>query len=139
MSHFGCLTERWLEPCVRVSRRFFRSTDEQDGTGRLGRPDPPCILVPRSRDRCGTRRGRPNLLGERDATGQPREGVEVLRGDPHRVAVAAVTLPSELKCNLERSLAWSPTDAAADVQKIDAVLDALEHSAWAGPGSHGLL
>ncbi len=26
------------------------------------------------------------LLGARDAAGQPREGVEVLRGDPHRVA-----------------------------------------------------
>ncbi len=23
------------------------------------------------------------LLGERDATGKPREGVDVLRGDPH--------------------------------------------------------
>ena len=27
------------------------------------------------------------LLGARDATGQPREGVEVLRGDPHQAAV----------------------------------------------------
>ena len=26
------------------------------------------------------------LLGARDATGQLREGVEVLRGDPHQVA-----------------------------------------------------
>ena len=62
------------------------------------------------------------------------EGVEVLRGDPHRVAVAAVTLPSELKCNLERSLGLvHRRDAAADVQKIDAVLDALEHVAWRDP------
>ena len=29
------------------------------------------------------------LLGARDAAGQPREGVEVLRGDPHQVAAVA--------------------------------------------------
>ena len=29
------------------------------------------------------------LLGERDATGKPREGVEVLRGDPNEVAAVA--------------------------------------------------
>ena len=32
------------------------------------------------------------LLAERDATGQPRVGVEVLRGDPHLVAAVADAL-----------------------------------------------
>ena len=29
------------------------------------------------------------LLGARDAAGKPREGVEVLRGNPHQVAAVA--------------------------------------------------
>ena len=33
------------------------------------------------------------LLGERDAAGKTREGVEVLGGDPHQVAAVADTLP----------------------------------------------
>ena len=37
------------------------------------------------------------LLGARDATGQPREGVEVLRGDPHQVAAVADTLEFDHK------------------------------------------
>ena len=37
------------------------------------------------------------LLGERDAAGKPREGVEVLRGDPHQVAAVADALPFEHK------------------------------------------
>ena len=37
------------------------------------------------------------LLGARDAVGQPRAGVEVLRGDPHQVAAVADTLPFEHK------------------------------------------
>ena len=35
------------------------------------------------------------LLGERDAAGKPREGVEVLRGDPNQVAAVADTLAFE--------------------------------------------
>ena len=38
---------------------------------------------------CGTGSARDvaaHLRGARDSTGKPREGVEVLRGDPHRVA-----------------------------------------------------
>ena len=37
------------------------------------------------------------LLGARDATGQLREGVEVLRGDPHQVAAVADALAFEHK------------------------------------------
>ena len=37
------------------------------------------------------------LLGARDATGQLREGVEVLRGDPHQVAAVADALALEHK------------------------------------------
>ena len=37
------------------------------------------------------------LLGERDATGQPREGIDVLRGDPNGVAAVADTLAFEHK------------------------------------------
>ena len=33
------------------------------------------------------------LLGARDATGQLREGVEILQGDPHQVAAVALILP----------------------------------------------
>ena len=39
--------------------------------------------------------GRLTSYGARDATGQPREGVEVLRGDPHQVAVVADALAFE--------------------------------------------
>ncbi len=35
------------------------------------------------------------LLGERDAAGEPREGVEVLRGDPHQTAAMADALDFE--------------------------------------------
>ena len=35
------------------------------------------------------------LLGEQDATGKPREGVEVLRGNPDMVAVVADSLDFE--------------------------------------------
>ena len=42
------------------------------------------------------------LLGARDATGQPRECVEVLRGDPHQVAVVADALAFEHKYTGDR-------------------------------------
>ena len=32
------------------------------------------------------------VLGERDAAGRPREGIEVLRGDPEQVAAVADSL-----------------------------------------------
>ena len=42
------------------------------------------------------------LLGARDAAGQPREGVEVLRGDPHRVAAVADALAFEIGIGEDR-------------------------------------
>ena len=74
------------------------------------------------------------LLGERDATGQPREGVEVLRGDPHRVAAVADTLEFEHRYT-SGVIAWAPDDQPTDEQ-IEAVLDAFEKTAWAGLESH---
>ena len=70
------------------------------------------------------------LLGERDSTGKPREGVEVLRGDPHRVALVADTLGFEHRYT-SGVIAWAPEDAPTDEQ-IGAVLDAFEKTAWAG-------
>ncbi len=70
------------------------------------------------------------LLGERDSTGKPREGVEVLRGDPHRVASVADTLGFEHRYT-SGVIAWAPEDEPTDEQ-IGAVLDAFEETAWAG-------
>ena len=70
------------------------------------------------------------LLGERDATGQPRQGVEVLRGDPHGVAAVADTLAFGHKYT-SGVIAWAPDDQPTD-EEIEAVLDAFEETAWAG-------
>ena len=70
------------------------------------------------------------LLGARDATGQLREGVEVLRGDPHQVAAVADALAFEHKYT-SGVIAWAPDDTPTDEQ-IGAVLDAFERTAWAG-------
>ena len=70
------------------------------------------------------------LLGARDATGQLREGVEVLRGDPHQVAVVADALAFEHKYT-SGVIAWAPDDTPTDAQ-IGAVIDAFEETAWAG-------
>ena len=70
------------------------------------------------------------LLGARDATGQPRAGVEVLRGDPHRVAAVADALAFDHKYT-SGVIAWAPDDTPTDAQ-IGAVLDAFERTAWAG-------
>ena len=70
------------------------------------------------------------LLGERDATGKPREGVEVLRGDPNEVADVADTLEFEHRYT-SGVIAWAPEDQPTDEQ-IGAVLDAFEDTAWAG-------
>ena len=70
------------------------------------------------------------LLGARDATGQPREGVEVLRGDPHQVAAVADALAFEHKYT-SGVIAWAPDDTPTDAQ-IGAVIDAFEQTAWAG-------
>ena len=70
------------------------------------------------------------LLGERDAAGQVREGVEVRRGDPDVVAAVADTLEFEHKYT-SGVIAWAPEDRPTDAQ-IEAVLDKFEQTAWAG-------
>ena len=70
------------------------------------------------------------LLGERDAAGKPREGVEVLRGDPNDVADMADSLEFEHRYT-SGVIAWAPEDEPTDEQ-IGAVLDAFEETAWAG-------
>ncbi len=70
------------------------------------------------------------LLGERDAAGQPRAGVELLRGDPEQVAAVANSLAFEHKYR-SAVIAWSPDDRPTDAQ-IEAVLDEFEKTAWAG-------
>ena len=70
------------------------------------------------------------LLGARDAAGKPREGVEVLRGNPDMVAAVADSLGFEHKYT-SGVIAWAPDDQPTDEQ-IEAVLDAFEETAWAG-------
>ena len=70
------------------------------------------------------------LLGVRDAVGQLRAGVEVLRGDPHQVAAVADALAFEHKYT-SGVIAWAPDDTPTDAQ-IEAVLDEFERTAWAG-------
>ena len=69
------------------------------------------------------------FLGERDAAGKPREGVEVLRGNPDLVAAVADTLAFEHRYT-SGVIAWAPEDRPTDEQ-IEAVLDAFEKTAWA--------
>ena len=70
------------------------------------------------------------LLGERDATGKPREGVEVLRGNPGMVAAVADSLDFEHRYT-SGVIAWAPDDQPTDEQ-IEAVVDEFEKTAWAG-------
>jgi len=70
------------------------------------------------------------LVGERDATGREREGVEVLRRDPDMVAAVADSLEFEHKYR-SIVIAWAPEDRPTDAQ-INAVLDEFEKTAWAG-------
>ena len=70
------------------------------------------------------------LVGERDAAGQEREGVEVVRGNPDMVAAVADSLDFERKYR-SAVIAWAPEDRPTDEQ-IGAVLDEFEKTAWAG-------
>ena len=64
----------------------------------------------------GSARGAANyLLGERDSAGKPREGVEVLRGDPNEVAALADTLEFEHRYT-SGLIAWAPEDQPTDEQ-----------------------
>ena len=70
------------------------------------------------------------LLGELDAAGKERDGVEVLRGDPHQVAAVADSLPFDHKYT-SGVIAWAREDEPTEEQ-IEAVLDEFEKTAWAG-------
>ena len=70
------------------------------------------------------------LVGERDAAGHEREGVEVLRGNPDMVAAVADSLEFEHKYT-SVVIAWAPEDRPTDAQ-IDAVVNEFEKTAWAG-------
>jgi len=70
------------------------------------------------------------LVGERDAEGREREGVEVLRGNPDMVAAVAESLDFERKYR-SAVIAWAPDDRPTEEQ-IEAVLDEFEKTAWAG-------
>ena len=70
------------------------------------------------------------LVGERDAAGHKREGVEVLRGNPDMVAAVADSLEFERKYR-SVVIAWAPEDRPTEEQ-IEAVLDEFEKTAWAG-------
>ena len=70
------------------------------------------------------------LLGERDAAGNVRDGIEVRRGDPDMVAAVADSLEFGHKYT-SGVIAWAPDDRPTDAQ-IEAVLDKFEQTAWAG-------
>ena len=70
------------------------------------------------------------LVGERDAEGKEREGVEVLHGNPDMVAAVADSLEFERKYT-SAVIAWAPEDRPTSEQ-IEAVLDEFERTAWAG-------
>ena len=61
------------------------------------------------------------------AAAKPREGVEVLRGDPNEVAALADTLEFEHRYT-GGLIAWAPDGQPTDAQ-IGAVLDAFEKTA----------
>ena len=70
------------------------------------------------------------LLGERDAAGLEREGVEVLRGNPEMVAEVADSLEFKRKYT-SVVIAWASEDRPTDAQ-IGKVIDEFEKTAWAG-------
>ena len=70
------------------------------------------------------------LLADRDAGGQRRAAVEVLRGDPALVAAVAADL--EFAHTYTAGVfAWSAEDAPTPEQ-IEAVVDEFEATAWSG-------
>ena len=70
------------------------------------------------------------LLQERNAAGKEREEVEVLRGDPQRVAAVADSLEFEHRYT-SGVIAWAPEDQPSEGQ-IEQTLEEFERTAWAG-------
>ena len=70
------------------------------------------------------------LVGKRDAEGQEREGVEVVRGNPDIVAAVADSLEFERRYT-SAVIAWAPVDRPT-AEQIEAVLDEFEKTAWTG-------
>ena len=70
------------------------------------------------------------LLAEWDAAGTRRAAVEVLRGDPHKVAAVADSLPFKHRYT-SGLVAWSPEDNPTPAE-IERVVDEFEETAWAG-------
>ena len=70
------------------------------------------------------------LVAERDGSGQLREGVEVLRGDPYDVAAVADSLEFEHKYT-SGVIAWAPEDEPSEAE-VNEVLEEFEETAWAG-------
>jgi len=70
------------------------------------------------------------LLQERNAAGKAREEVEVLRGDPLRVAAVADSLEFEHRYT-SGVIAWAPEDEPSESQ-IEQTLEEFERTAWAG-------
>ena len=70
------------------------------------------------------------LLEERNAAGEEREEVEVLPGDPWRVAEVADSLEFEYRYT-SGVIAWAPEDEPSEDQ-IEQTLEEFERTAWAG-------
>ena len=75
------------------------------------------------------------LVGERDAAGQEREGVEVVRGNPDMVAAVADSLDFERRYT-SAVIAWAPrrpSDRGADRSRPRRVREDGVGGAGAGP------
>ena len=70
------------------------------------------------------------LLEERNAAGEEREEVEVLRGDPWRVAEVADSLEFGYRYT-SGVIAWAPEDDPGE-DEIEQTLEEFERTAWAG-------
>ena len=70
------------------------------------------------------------LLEERNAAGEEREEVEVLQGDPWRVAEVADSLEFEYRYT-SGVIAWAPEDEPSE-DEIEQTLEEFERTAWAG-------
>ena len=72
------------------------------------------------------------LVGERDAAGQERDGVEVLRGNPDMVAAVADSLDFERRYT-SAVIAWAPEDRRSDRSRPRRVREDRVGGTGAGP------